>query len=278
MRTFLRNFFSHNKDYIVLVVLLFISLFFLLLNKNKSAKKIQLYSFTAYSLFSELFHSASAIFQDHEEIINQKNINAEVMLELAKLRREAIENIELKKRLKLLDSLGSNLISARVVSKLISSTQGNFIINKGSGDNVHRGMPVITEKGFVGIISTTSQNFSIVRTLFNNQLKLAVASQRSNYQGILGWNGRSLLIKDVAPTVDFQLGDVLVTSDLSTIAPENIPVAIVVKKDVSYSKVTINIIAEPIENINSCSFVFVSKIIPNKELEGIKLNLLQGNE
>jgi len=139
-------------------------------------------------------------------------------------------------------------------------------------------MPVITEKGLVGIISETTGNFSIVKTLFNNQFKLAVESERSHYQGILGWNGKRLGIKDVPSTVDFQLGDVLVTSDLSTIVPPKIPVAVVVSKDIAFSKVLINISAEPKENINSVSFVFVLKIIPEKEIDGIKLNLMRSDE
>ena len=278
MKSRLGKFFFNNKDYIVLIVLLFISLSCLPLNKFKATKKIQFYSFAAYSIFSDLIYHIQDIFRDDSEIINQKKINAQLMLELSKLRSEAIENIELKKHLKLQDSLTSNVIPARVLSKLISATLGNFIIDAGSKDGVRQGMPVITEKGLVGIIRNTSENFSVVRTLFNTQMKIAVASQRSKYQGVLGWDGEKLIIKDVASTVDFQLGDILVTSDLSTITPQNIPVAVVVKKDVSYSKVLINIIAEPLENLNSCSFVFVSKIIPNKEIDGIKLNLLQKNE
>lgn len=278
MKFTLRKFFSANRDYFVLIVLLLISLSCLPLNKNKSVKKIQLYSFAVYSVFSDLIFSVQDFFRDESELISQKKINAQLMLEVNKLKREAIENIELKRRLKLQDSLSNNIVPARVLSKLISNTQGNFIINVGSDDGIQRGMPVITEKGLVGIISSINKDFSIVKTLFNSQLKIAVASQRSNYQAILGWNGERLIIKDVPSTIDFQLGDILVTSDLSTIFPHNIPVAIVVKKDVSYSKVLINIIAEPIENINSCSFVFVSKVIPNKEIDGIKLNLMHDDE
>lgn len=278
MKFNLRKFFSANRDYVVLIILLLISLSCLPLNKNKSVKKIQLYSFAVYSVFSDLIFNIQDFFRDESELIEQKKINAKLILEVNKLRREAIENIELKRRLKLQDSLSNNVVPARVLSKLISNTQGNFIINVGSDDGIQRGMPVITEKGLVGIINSTNKDFSIVKTLFNSQLKIAVASQRSNYQAILGWNGERLIIKDVPSTIDFQLGDILVTSDLSTIFPHNIPVAIVVKKDVSYSKVLINIIAEPIENINSCSFVFVSKVIPNKEIDSIKLNLMHDDE
>jgi len=261
-----------------LFILLLVSLLILPFNNKGGVKKIQLYAFATVSFVSSIINSIGDNFISASELEYQKQINAQLMLELTQLKRKAIENIELKNKLSIFDSLKNNLISSRIVSKLISNSQGNYILDKGSNNGVKKGMPVITEKGLVGIISETTGNFSIVKTLFNNQFKLAVESERSHYQGILGWNGKRLGIKDVPSTVDFQLGDVLVTSDLSTIVPPKIPVAVVVSKDIAFSKVLINISAEPKENINSVSFVFVLKIIPEKEIDGIKLNLMRSDE
>lgn len=278
MKLFLKKIFVNYKEYFFLFFLLFISLSILPFNQKSGVKKIQLYSFSVISVVSSVINSISDNFISADELEIQKQINAKLNLELTKLRRNAIENIELKRNLGFYESHKADLIPAIIVSKLISNSQGNFILNKGAGAGIKAGMPVMTEKGLVGIIAETTQNFSVVKTLFNHQFKLAVESQRSHYQGIIGWNGKRLEIKDVPSTVDFQLGDELVTSDLSTITPPNIPVAVVVGKDISYSKVLISINAEPKENINSCSYVFVLKVIPNKEIDGLKLNLLQSNE
>lgn len=278
MKHFLKKIFNNYKEYFSLFILLFISLSILPFNQNRGVKKIQLYSFSVISIISNFFNSISDSFISVKELEYQKQINAKLNLELAKLRRQAVENIELKKKLKFYDSLKTDLIPARIVSKLISNSQGNFILNKGTNDGIKKGMPVITERGLVGLVSETTANNCVVKTLFNNQFKLAVESQRSHYQGILGWNGKRLEIRDIPSTANFQLGDELVTSDLSTITPPSIPVAVVVGKEISYSKVFINIYAEPIENINSCSFVFVLNVVPDKEIDGLKLNLLQSNE
>jgi rod shape-determining protein MreC len=275
---FLRKILTAYKEYFFLFLLLLVSLLILPLNNRSGVKKIQLYSFTAVSLISSLINSVGDNFISSSELEYQKQINARLLLELTQLKSKAIENIELKKRLSLFDSLKNELIPARIVSKLISNSQGNFILNKGSNNGIKKGMPVLTEKGLVGIVSEVTGNYSVVKTLYNNQFKLAVESERSHYQGILGWNGHKLEIKDVPSTVDFQLGDVLVTSDLSTIVPPKIPVAVVVSKDISFSKVLININAESKENLNSVTYVFVLKEIPNKEIDGIKLNLMQSNE
>ncbi|PJA96485.1 MAG: rod shape-determining protein MreC [Ignavibacteriales bacterium CG_4_9_14_3_um_filter_34_10] len=278
MKFFFRKILTVHKEYLFLFILLLVSLLILPFNNKGGVKKIQLYAFATVSFVSSIINSIGDNFISASELEYQKQINAQLMLELTQLKRKAIENIELKNKLSIFDSLKNNLISSRIVSKLISNSQGNYILDKGSNNGVKKGMPVITEKGLVGIISETTGNFSIVKTLFNNQFKLAVESERSHYQGILGWNGKRLGIKDVPSTVDFQLGDVLVTSDLSTIVPPKIPVAVVVSKDIAFSKVLINISAEPKENINSVSFVFVLKIIPEKEIDGIKLNLMRSDE
>ena len=278
MKFFFRKILTVHKEYLFLFIFLLVSLLILPFNNKGGVKKIQLYAFATVSFVSSIINSIGDNFISASELEYQKQINAQLMLELTQLKRKAIENIELKNKLSIFDSLKNNLISSRIVSKLISNSQGNYILDKGSNNGVKKGMPVITEKGLVGIISETTGNFSIVKTLFNNQFKLAVESERSHYQGILGWNGKRLGIKDVPSTVDFQLGDVLVTSDLSTIVPPKIPVAVVVSKDIAFSKVLINISAEPKENINSVSFVFVLKIIPEKEIDGIKLNLMRSDE
>ncbi len=54
-------------------------------------------------------------------------------------------------------------------------------------------MPVITDKGLVGIVFESTDNYSSVRTYENSLFKVAVKNQRSNVDGVLNWDGKNLL-------------------------------------------------------------------------------------
>ena len=79
------------------------------------------------------------------------------------------------------------------------------------------GMPVINDQGLIGIIYSTSDDFSIARTLRNRDLKLTVKDERSRIDGIMKWNGEDLVMVDVPKTFDIKPGDRIITSELSSL-------------------------------------------------------------
>ena len=78
-------------------------------------------------------------------------------------------------------------------------------------------MPVINDQGLMGIIYSTSDDFSIARTLRNRDLKLTVKDERSRIDGIMKWNGEDLVMVDIPKTYDIKPGDRIITSELSSI-------------------------------------------------------------
>lgn len=65
-------------------------------------------------------------------------------------------------------------------------------------------MPVITDKGIVGIIYSTADNYSIARTLTNVDLKVTVKSERTRENAVLKWNGEWLVMINVPKTFDLK--------------------------------------------------------------------------
>lgn len=268
-----KKFYSNYKEYIVLAVLLFLSLLILPLNNHPSVKKIKSYGFASFAIFNSAVYNLATIFEDNEELQKQKKINAELMMENNSLRKYALENHDLKDLLSIKETSAFPLISASIISKLVSKSQGNYIINTGSADSVKVGMPVINEKGFVGLVIDVSQNFSLVRTIRNSYLKIAVRIQRLNLDGILSWEGGKLVVNNLPATSDIKIGDRIVTSDFSTVVPPSIPVGIVSELVPSYSGALTNLTVQPFVDIERLEHLFIVKVVTSKQIDNFELNL-----
>ncbi len=261
------------KEYFVLILLLMISLVLLPQNNHPSVQKIKAYGFASIAVFNSMITSFSSLFRDDTELQKQRKLNAELMLELNLLREHALENESLRNLLDYRDTSKYSVVPAKVVSKLVSGTKSNMIINRGTSDSIGVGMPVINEKGIIGLIVNSSGNFSLVRPINNSNLKITGRIQRVNADGILSWDGKKLVMKNLPSTAHVKIGDRIVTSDFSTIVPPAIPVGVVSDVTSIYSGTLINVSVEPFADITSVSDVFIIKLVLSKQIEEFELNL-----
>ena len=228
MLRFISRVWTSFKEYLILVLLLVISFISLSLNQNPAIKQVRAIAFGSFAastaVLSDLFNIAK-VKSENERL---REINAELMLQVNKLREYGVVNENLRKMIGLRDTAKYPLIPALTVSKSLTIAQGTITLNAGSDDGVKPGMPVINEKGLVGVIYATSNNYSIARTLRNFELKLVVKNERSRVDGILKWNGEDLVIVNVPKTYDIEPGDRVICSELSSIVSLPIPVGVVV--------------------------------------------------
>ena len=272
MKFKLKKILSGFKEYIVLSILLLFSLVLIPQNNHPSVKKIKSYGFASIAVINSIFSSTASLFRDDAELTEQKKLNAELMLQLNMLREHALENESLKNLLNFSDTASYSLIPSKIISKLVSSTKGNMIINRGISDSIEVGMPVINEKGLLGIIVNLSDNFSQVRTINNSNLKITGKIQRLNTDGIISWDGRKLVMKNLPSTVDVRIGDRIVTSEFSTILPPAIPVGVVSNVNTVYLGSLINVDVQPFTDISSVNDVFVLKLVLSKQIDEFELN------
>lgn len=278
MPRFIRIFLNRFKEYIVLVFLLILSLILITVNENSKVKNVRLMSLGVFAGITSFVNNLENFFEDTEYIEELKKRNAELMLENNRLRIYGLENNELNNLLDFRRNSDYKLITANVVSRLVSKISGYIIISKGLGDSIKVGMPVITDKGLVGIIVNASGNYSSVRLFENSLFKVAVKIERSNVNGVLNWNGKNLLIKNVPTTEDVEVGDRVVISELSSILPPTIPVGIVVEKESTLSGVLSNLIIKPFVNLSKIRNVLVIQIGPNNQLDTLSVGLIGGNK
>ncbi|GJQ62773.1 MAG: hypothetical protein SCALA702_18260 [Melioribacteraceae bacterium] len=274
MQRFLQQFFFLFKEYIVLVVLLLTSLSIISLNDSPRIKSLRTLSIAGFSFTSSVIDFTISIFRPDAELIAQKKLNAELMLELNLLREAERENNTLGKMLAFKDSVDFPLTAARIISKTVNATQGGYIINVGENDSIKVGMPVITESGLAGIVNLTTTEFSYIRTLENSLMKVAVENTRSKVSGVLGWNGKDVVIKNIPSSYDIEPGDKIITSEFSTIFPPSIPVGYVTRIEETTSGLLTNVYVEPNVDYVKLKNVFVVKLIPDKQIDSLNLNLL----
>jgi rod shape-determining protein MreC len=274
MIRFFVSIWSNFKEYIVLTILLIISFILLSQNNTTGVQRVRSIAFGTFAsvttMFTDLFN-VSNLKNENNEL---RRTNAEMMLQISKLREYGITNHELKKLLDFKDSTNFPLIPATIVSKSLTKSQGTITLNAGKNQSVKVGMPVVTDKGLVGIIFSTSDNYSIARTLTNVDLKLTVKSERTHENAIMKWNGDWLVMINVPKTYDIKKGDRIVTSEISSIIPFPLPVGIVADIGDVQKGIFNEVKIQPFVDYQKIENVFVLGIVKSKEIGNIEFNFL----
>jgi len=146
----------------------------------------------------------------------------------------ARENAELRNQLSEMEALLSGdsirYRDAKVVQMTTHKLHNYITINRGSRDGIVRGQGLRNGDGAVGIIRTVGRNYSLAIPLISTHMNLSCRFKKNDYIGTLQWNGkdcRLAQLTDVASHMEVKEGDTIVTSGLSPVFPEGIPVGIV---------------------------------------------------
>ncbi|MFO7526471.1 MAG: rod shape-determining protein MreC [Ignavibacteriaceae bacterium] len=273
MIRFFTSLWENFKEYIVLVLLVILSLVLLSQNQSAGIKKVRTLAFGTFAAVSSVVNnlfSTSSLRNENEKL---REINAQLMLQISKLREYGITGQELKGLIGLKDTSTYPLIPATIVSKSLSKVQGTFTLNIGAADGVLPGMPVITHQGLVGIINSVSENFSILRTLQNVDLKLTVKCERTREHAVMKWTGDDLLMINIPKTFAIEPGDRLVTSEISSIVPVPIPVGVSAEFGNSETGIFNEIKVIPFVDFYKTEYVFVLGVVSNEQINKFDLNI-----
>jgi rod shape-determining protein MreC len=266
------NLWENFKEYIILIVLLVTSLVTLSLNQKSEIKRVKAVAFGSFATVTSVVSNIINIPKVNSENERLRKINAELMLQVNRLREYGIVNSDLKNMLALKDTSSFPLIPAKIVSKSLTVSQSSITINAGTDMGIQPGMPVINDQGLIGIITSTSENYSIARTLRNRDLKLTVKDERSRVDGVMKWNGDNLVMVDVPKTYDIEPGDRIIISELSSIVSLPLPVGVVT----GLSKVETGIFNEvkikPYVDFIKAEYVFVLGVVSSKQKNNLELN------
>ena len=232
MRNLLDFFLKYN--YWFLFVLLEVISFVLLFRFNGYQGSV---FFTSANFASGAMHDAASNVTGyfHLKTINDELVqrNVELELQLESLRKTLVKvtedstGIEQMKQEVLADY---DLLKAEVINNSVKHADNYITLNKGKADGVRSEMGVVTGSGVVGIVYLTSAHYSIVIPVLNSKSNISCKIRRSDYFGVLQWDGGSsqyAYVKDMPRHSQFSLGDTIVTSGHSAVFPSGIPVGTV---------------------------------------------------
>lgn len=186
----------------------------------------------------------------------------------------AEENIELRNQLCSMDSAQNidmfHYESAKVVQMTTDRLHNYLTINKGSKHGIQRGQGVRNSEGVVGIVRTVGENYSVVLPAISTMSNISCRFTKNDYVGTLQWDGkdnRFAQLADVSAHMVVNPGDTIVTSGLSPVFPEGIPVGIVessyLKEGDSYYRIQVRLNTQ----FKRLKYVEVVQNAHQKELE-----------
>jgi rod shape-determining protein MreC len=204
-----------------------------------------------------------------------RELNLYLSSELMKSRQALTENKKLREMLDFKQGIDYNLISAEVIGKSTIELREYITINKGKKDGITRGMSVRTDAGLAGIVVVVEDNYTLVETLNNRQVKISAKIDRTGIDGILVWGGaKDFNMLNIPRSFDVKVGDELITSNYSRKYPPGLPIGKIVKVEEDKSSLFHKIYVEPFVSFNTLEQVFVIQYLSDPE----RLKLIQRME
>jgi len=139
------------------------------------------------------------------------------------LREALVASGRLKRIAEIRQEFEVPMLAADLVGVDASAWFRSVLVNRGRSHGVRSGMPVISERGLVGLVTSTSERASKVMLVLDRQSAVDGIVQRSRSRGIVRGRGTDQLdFEFVVRESDVQIGDLVITSGLGGVHPKGI--------------------------------------------------------
>jgi rod shape-determining protein MreC len=253
------------KEYAVLAALLIVSLVLMALGDNAQIRHIRSIATVSFGIIQEQISFIPRYFALRSENDMLRQLNIDLSDEASRLREARLENDRLRTLLGLKESYHYPVIAGKVVGKNLTLLRNTITLNVGSTNGVQVHMPVVGDRGLVGVISGVNDHFSIVRILLNADFRASAKVERSRVDGIVAWDGDDLILTNIAKTLDVVAGDTVITSDYSSTYPPNIPIGIVHAVSEQQGSLFKKVYVSPGVSFVKLEEVFVVTYLPDTE-------------
>ena len=263
----MQNLLRFFKMYNVLIVFLFLQSFSINLYFNNNSFQNSLALKKSNSVKGEIYNLSNNIL----EYFHLKKINAQLLDEnnkLLNILNNHKHEVKIKKTYKYID--------AKIINNSIHKRDNFITINKGEKHGITAGMGVICENGVLGIIHSTSKNYSMIISVLNKESAISICLKKQNNYGSLKWRGfnyKKANIEGIPNHVEVELGDTIITNGYSTIFPAGINIGSVksYKKnsETGNQDIEVNLFTD-FNNVKYAYIVSSEASIEQLKLEGFK--------
>ena len=175
------------------------------------------------SWFSSRFVAVQDLLTAPRDIASLRERNAELEAEVAELQAQVIQLQQQVGETEILAALvdfsranpENTYLAAAVIGKDPSPFLHFVIINRGSNDGIRRGMPVVTNQGFVGRVDAVIADAARVQLITDTNSKVNVRLQNAPTEGnLVGSVTGDVSLELIPQDVNIEPGDLVLTSGL----------------------------------------------------------------
>ncbi len=171
------------------------------------------------------------------------------------------ENEKLKRLLKIVDNNKVKKFTKCYANVIGANEDGfifNYLIDRGQKDGLEIGDGVVSQEGVTGVVQKVFSDTSLVLLLTDAKCKISVRIERNKKAGILTGKGYNLCeLEYISKEEDVAVGDILITSGLSSSFPEGLPAGKIISVDKKTDKLTLDIKVKPYVNVSQIQEVYV---------------------
>lgn len=253
------NFLIRNKNFLLFLLLLFISLILTIQSHSYHRSKFissanfltgGVYGWRyAISNYFDLKEENKRLLQENQDLRNQMGL----------ISTDTITT-------KYTDTTSFNqpytFIKGNVYKNDYSKMDNYILINTGEKNGIESDMGVITDKGIVGIVESTSQNYSKVISILNSNSKINAGLKNSSQYGSLVWNGKDpniVQLETIPRQANLKKGDTIITNGRSTIFPRGIGIGTILNYKLDQNQSYFLIDVQLFNDMTNIGFVYAIK-------------------
>lgn len=260
MFTRIYNFILDYIEYVLLIILLSVSSYFILSNDNPDVRSLQ----GKVSSVLRFIHYPSKWLDTLSELVEENNQlkqeNIQLKLLNVKFKEAWLENQRLNALMGFADSVKMEIIPVKIINKGVTPIYNSIMLDGGENLGIKPYTAVFTTRGIIGKTISVSEKTTTVHLINDVNFRMGVRLQRSRHSGVLEpMTDRAGLIKEVPKTTPVSIGEAVLTSGYSDIFPKGFPVGKVDQIQEVENSIYKNIVVKFNVNVNTVEEVFVIK-------------------
>lgn len=224
----LKQFISRFRDSLLLALYLFLSGMMMLSSDTAIVEGLRSTTLFSVGFIQNQLTGIQSYFSLRHENRSLRQENTRLAFENYQLQDALLENIRLHQLLNFSNHSEYHFSTAKIIGTSPLNFVTGYLLSIDEHQVIQKNSAVMTTEGLVGKIIKVQNNYAICQNLLDGNSKISVRIQRNRELGIATWDGgSSLILQNISNTIDVFPGDVIYTSGMSRIYPENIKVGVV---------------------------------------------------
>lgn len=144
------------------------------------------------------------------------------------LREALVESENLERLAAMRSGFEVELMPARVIGQDVSPYFRSLLLDRGRSSGVLSGMPVVADRGLVGLVTATTPSAARAMLLVDRRAAVDAVVERSRALGVVrGTGSASLEFEFLMRGADVKPGDVVLTSGVGGVYPKGLRIGVV---------------------------------------------------